>query len=315
MLYIGIDLGGTDIKAGIVDKEGYIISQAKRPTSAKRHYSEVIKDMADCAKEALDSVHYDLDDIASVGIGIPGIGDNEKGKVIFCTNLSWYDVPLREEMQKYIDKPVFIGNDATVAGFAEYIAGVSKGTHSSVFITLGTGVGSGIIINGKPWSGFHGVGSELGHITLERNGILCSCGNKGCLERYCSATAVIRMGREELKVNPDSLMMKNCNNNPENLDAKNVFDAAKANDVSALKVFDEYVENLCMAVNTVIGFLDPEVIVLGGGVSKAGTYLTDAINKRIGKYLLFKTCGYSKIQLAELGAGAGMIGAAMLGAY
>ena len=227
--------------------------------------------------------------------------------------MGWKDVPLRSELQKYINKPVFIDNDATVAGFAESVAGVSKGTSSSVFLTLGTGVGGGIVINVRPWSGFHGVGSEIGHIPMDIGGVPCTCGNEGCLERYCSATAIIRMGKQILQQHPESMMMEMVGGDPEKLTAKIVFDAARELDNAAMKVFTTYVDYLAKACYTIIAFLDPEVIVLGGGVSKAGSFLLDAVRARVPKYLLFKTLPYSRIELARLGADAGMIGAAMLG--
>lgn len=314
MFYIGIDLGGTDIKTGIVNTEGKIISKAQCPTLANRDYTEVIKDMANCALSALENANLTINDIASVGIGIPGIAEEETGTVIFCTNLGWYDVPLKTEIQKYINKPVFINNDATVAGYAESVSGIAKGTSSSVFITLGTGVGSGIIINGKPWSGFHGIGSELGHIPLQIfDGNTCTCGNVGCLERYCSASAIIRFAREAVAENSNSLIMELANGNAQNINAKVVIDAAKQGDEVATKVFEKYVFCLCKAILSVINFIDPEVIVLGGGVSKAGDFLVDSINKEIKKYLLFKKMPYPKILIANLGADAGVIGAAMLG--
>ncbi|NMD38617.1 MAG: ROK family protein [Christensenellaceae bacterium] len=314
MFNIGIDLGGTDIKTAIVDMDGNIVAKAQRPTLAQRPYNEVVKDMADSALEALAKTSYTLDDIKNIGIGIPGIADEKTGNVIFCTNLGWYDTPLSKEIQKYINKPVFINNDATVAGYAEYIAVVSKGTHSSVFITLGTGIGSGIIINGKPWSGFHGVGAELGHAPLNViNGVMCTCGNEGCLERYCSATALIRLAKETLQKDNNSIIFEKCKGNLEKINARMVVDAAKENDEIAVKIFDEYVFYLSKAILMVINIIDPEVIVLGGGVSKAGSFLVDAVNKKIPGFLLYKNSKYPEILIAKLGADAGVIGAAMLG--
>ena len=315
MVYIGIDVGGTGIKIGLVNEEGQLIHQGETPTLVGRPYQEIIADMGHCALKVLEEAKLTVDDVHSVGIGIPGIADAKTGNVIFCTNMGWKDVPLRSELQKYINKPVFIDNDATVAGFAESVAGVSTGTSSSVFLTLGTGVGGGIVINGRPWSGFHGVGSEIGHIPMDIGGIPCTCGNEGCLERYCSATAIIRMGKQILQQHPESLMMEMVGGDPEKLNAKIVFDAARELDNAAMKVFTTYVDYLAKACYTIIAFLDPEVIVLGGGVSKAGAFLLDAVRARVPKYLLFKTLPYSRIELARLGADAGMIGAAMLGKH
>ncbi|MEA5146313.1 MAG: ROK family protein, partial [Candidatus Limiplasma sp.] len=191
MVYIGIDVGGTGIKVGIVNDEGCILAQGETPTLVGRPFEDIVRDMATCAQDVLARSGYSLTDVHSVGVGVPGVANQESGVVVFCTNLGWHNVPLRAELQKHISKPVFIDNDATVAGYAESICGVSVGSHSSVFMTLGTGVGGGIVIGGKPWSGFHGIGSEIGHIPMDIEGVPCTCGNRGCLERYCSATAII----------------------------------------------------------------------------------------------------------------------------
>ncbi len=312
MVYIGIDLGGTKIAAGITTREGEILAQASTATIAERHYKDVVRDMATCALEALEGAGKTIDDVDSIGIGIPGIADNVTGVVIFCTNLGWHNVPLRDELQKYINKPVFIDNDATVAGLAESQAGVSKNASSSVFLTLGTGVGGGIIINGKPWTGAHGVASELGHLTLELDGIPCTCGKSGCLERYCSATGLIRMGREAVAMHPESMILQRAGS-PEKINGKIIIDCSKEGDPIAMKVFDRYTRYLALAINTVISFLDPEMIVLGGGISMSGQYLLDAITEKIPNYLMFKSMPYGEIKLAVLGNNAGIIGAAMLG--
>ena len=179
MVYIGIDVGGTGVQVGVVDKHGHILAKDSFPTGVGRPYQEMIRDMADCTRSAVAKAGLSVEDIQSIGVGIPGLADAKTGNVIFCTNLGWRDIPLRDEFQRHLDKPVYIDNDATVAGLAESVAGVSAGTDSSVFITLGTGVGGGIVIHGKVWSGFHGVGSEIGHMILELDGEPCTCGNRG----------------------------------------------------------------------------------------------------------------------------------------
>ena len=180
MKYIGIDLGGTGIKAGVVDEKGGILCKADCPTGVERGYEAVIRDMAGLCEEVVRKAGLSMDDIAAIGIGLPGIYDPATGLVPFCTNLHWHQVPVTAEMHKYVDKPVFIDNDATVAGLAESVAGVSAGAKVSVFVTLGTGVGGGIIVDGKPYSGPHGVASEIGHMITVVGGELCTCGNRGC---------------------------------------------------------------------------------------------------------------------------------------
>lgn len=314
MIFVGIDVGGTGIQLGAVDKNGHILAKGGIQTRTDLPWQEQIHQIAACVLDTLQKANLPLEEVQSIGVGVPGLANNKTGQVVFCTNLGWENIPFREEFQKHIDKPVYIDNDATVAGLAESVAGVSAGTDSSVFITLGTGVGGGIVLHGKVWSGFHGIGSEIGHMILEADGERCSCGNQGCLERYCSATAIIRMAREQIAAHPESQIVALCGGDPEKINAKLVFDAAREGDPTAEKVFRRYVRYLAQAIDSVIAFLDPEVIVLGGGVSKAGVFLLDAVRKEVPNYLLYKSMPFSRIELAQLGADAGIIGAAMLGA-
>ncbi len=311
MYYIGVDLGGTNIAVGIVNEEGRILAQAETPTLAQRPYQELVRDMALCARKAMAQANIAERDIHSIGIGIPGVAEN--GTVLFCTNLGWHNIPLSDEMHKYFDKPVYIENDATVAGWAEFQAGVSRGVNSSVFLTLGTGVGAGIVINGKIWAGAHGAASELGHITIVADGEPCTCGKRGCTERYCSATAIIRMAREACKAHPESAILQAVNGNMEKINAKTVFDAAKGGDATAMQVFNCYVKYLTIAINNVVSFLDPDMIVLGGGVSRAGDFLLNAVKELLPSYLMFPMLTMPDLRLASLGNEAGIIGAALLG--
>jgi len=312
MVYIGIDLGGTNIAVGAVDEEGRILSEASVKTLAQRPFEEIVRDMAGCVRRVTDKLGLTEQDVKSIGIGIPGVAD-ENGTVLNCTNLSWFNVPLAAEMKKYFDLPVFIGNDANVAALAESYAGISRGCRSSVMVTLGTGVGGGIVIDGRPWNGAHGRGGEIGHMTLMPDGVPCTCGNNGCVERYCSATALIRMAQQECRAYPDSLIMKKAGGDPARINAKQVIDAAKEGDAPALRVFNSFVNYLALAINNITAFLDPEIIVLGGGVSHAGAFLLDAVRALLPRYQIFKALPIPRLELAQLGNEAGIIGAAMLG--
>ena len=313
MYYVGIDLGGTSIKVGLVDENGKILKKVSRPTKVERGARPVVDDMADMSLEVVKLCGVSMDEVKAIGIGLPGILDPRTGHVPFCTNLGWHDVPVIEWMQETVDKPIFIQNDATVAGLAESVAGVSAGVKNSVFLTLGTGVGGGIVLDGKVYSGSHGVGSELGHMITVAGGEECTCGNRGCWERYSSATALIRMGRQAAGEHADSFIATSVGGDLDKITAKTVIDAAKAGDETALKVFDEYVYNLCVGLVGIINFIDPEVIVLGGGVSLAGDFLLDAVNKKLPGMIFYKTMPYAEVKLAVLGNDAGIIGAAMLG--
>lgn len=308
---VGIDVGGTGIKVGIVNEQFEIITEKSIPTCTDFPFEEQIRRIASCVLSALSSAGLQESDIHSIGVGIPGIA-SRNGTVIKCTNMGWHHVPFRDEFVKHINKPVFIDNDANVAALAESVAGISAGTSSSVFITIGTGIGSGIIIDGKIWNGFHGIGGELGHVIFDLDGVPCTCGNHGCLERYCSATAIIRMGKEALAAHPDSLMAMLTDHNPDKINARIVFDAARENDPAALEVYNRYIDYLAQAVASIVNLLDPEIIVLGGGVSKAGSFLLDPLVTRFPKYVIFSEQPMPDIRLAVLGPEAGIIGAAML---
>ncbi len=313
MVYIGIDLGGTNIAVGVVSEAGSILSETSAKTLAERPYQEVIRDMAACVMKAVTKAGLTEADIASIGIGIPGVAQGDSGVVFNCTNLGWINVPLRAEMQKYINKPVFLDNDANVAALAESYFGVSAGYKSSVMITLGTGVGGGIVINGRPWAGAHGRGGEIGHMTLVPDGAPCTCGNNGCVERYCSATALIRTAKQECYSFPDTAILKKAGGDINRVNAKLVIDAAKEGDASALRVFNSFVKYLAMTINDITAFFDPDIIVLGGGVSYAGDFLLNNVAALLPRYQMFKALPIPKLALAKLGNEAGIVGAAMLG--
>ena len=312
MVYVGIDLGGTGIKAGVVDEHGKILSRVECPTHLERGHEAVIEDMAKLALAAIEASGHTLADVPSIGCGIPGIGLPD-GMVPFCTNLGWHNVPLRALMQKVIDKPILIDNDATVAGLAESVAGVSRGAANSVFLTLGTGLGGGIVIGGKVYSGSHNIGSELGHMVVMIDGELCTCGNHGCWERYASGTALINQGRAAAHAHPESAIVKAVSGDLDKIEARTVIDAAKAGDEVAMAVFDRYCFYLSAGINTIINAIDPEIVALGGGVSHAGQFLLDGVRKHVSEHLFYRTMPYARIELAVLGNDAGIIGAAMLG--
>ena len=312
MVRIGIDVGGTGIQIGVVNRDNHIIQEGSIPTRTDLSFEEQVHRIVGCVIDTVKAARLSEDDIESVGVGIPGIASAKTGEIIKCTNMGWFHVPFRDVFNGYLNKPVHIDNDANVAALAESVAGVSAGTSSSVFITIGTGIGSGIIMNGRIWSGAHHIGGELGHVIFDLDGVPCSCGNHGCLERYCSATALIRMAREAVADHPDSMILQSVGMDPSKIEAKTVFDAAHAEDPLALKVYHHYIDCLAQAVASVVNLLDPEVIVLGGGVSKAGSFLLDPLTKEYRKYVLFNDQPLPPVRLAVLGSEAGIIGAAML---
>ena len=313
MYYIGLDVGGTTFKAGVVTEEGKILHKDAMPTGIERPYQEIIADMALLCRKVAADAGIDMADVKAIGVGVPGLFDNKTGRIPFCTNLAWHDVPLVEIFQKEIDKPVFVNNDATVAGLAESVAGVSKGTRNSVFVTLGTGTGGGVVLDGKVYMGPHGIATEIGHMVTVVGGEMCTCGHRGCWERYSSASAIIREGRKFAEAHPESPLAKSVGGDLSKIEARTVIDLAKEGDPDCVKLFDEYVYHLAVGLANLINLYDPEVIALGGGVSKAGDFLLDKVRALMPELVFFRTMPYARIELARLGNDAGIIGAAMLG--
>ena len=313
MYNIGVDLGGTNIAAAIVNDKGQILVKGSTPTLNDRSYEPIVADMAKLCKDLVAEAGLKFEDIHSVGIGSPGIPDPIKGLIVYANNLSFRNTPIREEFQKHIDLPVYVENDANVAAFGEYEAGTGKQYKDIIAITLGTGVGGGVIIDHKIVGGSWNGGAELGHIVIKSGGVQCTCGRKGCWERYSSATGLIREATLAAISNPDSQLNKLVEGNMDKMNAKIPFDAAQQGDVIAQSVIDQYVEDLAVGLVNVINIFQPEIIVLGGGVSAQGDNLIVPLKERMTEEIyggeeMFKT----KIEVAQLGNDAGIIGAALL---
>ncbi len=305
-MYIGVDLGGTNIAVGIVSKEGKILSQSSRPTLSERHYSEIVTDIAELCAEVTQMGGKNISDIKGIGIGSPGSIDSKNGVVVYANNLNWHNLPLADELRKYIDVPVKVENDANAAAYGEYaINGDNK--DSFIAITLGTGVGGGIIIDKKIYHGFNGAGGELGHIALKHNGEPCSCGNMGCWEAYASVTALIRQTKRAIAENPDSLMAKD-----ENVSGKTAFVAAKAGDAAAQKVVDQYLEYVAEGITSIVNIFQPDVLVIGGGISKEGDYLLNPVKEYVKNHNYAKGLPQTELKIATLMNDAGIIGAALV---
>ena len=311
-MYIGVDLGGTNIAVGIVDEQGNIKHEKSCITRVGKEPQEIVEDMAALILNTLEEFNMELKEIKAIGIGIPGLADKD-GCVIYCVNLGWKNVQLRDLLQKKLHKPIYIDNDATVAALAEYESGSMKNCKSGVMITLGTGIGAGIILNGDVYSGFNGVGSELGHVVVGQNFYNCNCGRNGCLETFASSTAIIKYTKkliEEMKEN--TTIIEKAGGDINNINAKIVFDCAKEGDKIANLAVDRLVKYLGIGIFNIVNFIDPEVIALGGGVAGAGQYLLDMVINEVMPNRLFNELPMSRIVLAELGNKAGIIGAAMI---
>lgn len=315
MLYIGIDLGGTNIAAGLVDEYGNIISKGSVPTKREREYPEIIKDMAELVIKLIAESGLRTEDFRSIGVGSPGISNCETGEIVYANNIKFRNVPLRKELQKYINLPVYVNNDANAAAYAETLYGAASSAKSAVAITIGTGIGGGVIVDGRILSGFNNAASELGHMVVEMDGEECSCGRKGCWEVYASATACIKMTKKAALDNPHSLINTMVDGDLSKIDAKTVFDAAKQGDDTAQKVLCQYIKHIGEGLSNIVNIFQPEVIVIGGGVCKEGEYLLSPLRNYIHDHTFASSQGIkiAELKVAQLGNDAGIVGAAMLG--
>ena len=305
MVRLGIDLGGTNIAVGVVNEQNEIIGTASVKTMAPRPAEEIADSMREACLLALGEARMTLDDVASVGVGTPG-AVNEEGVVEFSANLGFNDTPLRDLVAERLGKPTYIENDANCAALGEQIDGCGGGVPNFVAVTLGTGVGGGIILGGKIVAGSNGAAGEIGHMKVRENELeTCGCGKKGCLEQYASATGVVRLAKRALTAAPaDETPLRKL----EEVSAKDVFDYAKSGDEFSLAIVDEVGKMLGEAIAHINCVVDPEVVVFGGGVSKAGQILLDAVEKYY-KPAAFHAAREVDFKLAVLGNDAGMYGA------
>ena len=309
--YIGIDLGGTNIAAGVVDESCKIIARASTPTKRPRSCADISEDMARVAREAASAAGISLEDVEYIGVGAPGTVNSETGRIEYSNNLDFYDEPLAEYIESKTGRRVYIENDANAAALGEFIAGAAKGRSSAVCITLGTGVGGGIIIDGKIYSGFNFAGAEIGHMVIEVDGAPCTCGRRGCFEAYSSATGLIRMTKEAMDADPGSKMHEMMG---DHVSGRLAFNAMRAGDKSAKAVVDKYIKYLAAGISNVINIFQPEVLCIGGGVCNEGDALMIPLREAVREQVYSKRSQRNtEILRASLGNDAGIIGAAVLG--
>ena len=309
-MYIGIDLGGTNIAAGIVREDGKIVVQSSVPTLSQRPTDEIVKDMVFLSKQLIKDAELELNDIEAVGIGCPGTINFETGEVIYSNNIKMEHYMLAKEFQKYLNLPVKIDNDANCAAMGEYIVS-GNNVPIFMFITLGTGVGSGLILNGKVFRGFNGAASEAGHITLVSGGEPCTCGKRGCWETYASVTSLIRQTKVAMEKNPESLMHEIAKAEGK-ISGRTSFDAAKQGDKAAQAVVKQYAQYVADGIVSVENVLQPDIISVGGGISREGEYLLQPVCEYAAANGFNKFMPKTKIVTAQSFNDAGIIGAAMI---
>ena len=309
---IGVDLGGTAIKAGVIDGQNRIVCRVSVPTGASRPFETVVADMAGAAAAAAAQAGLRMTDFPCVGFGMPGLIDHRRGVNAFAGNLGWREKPVAAELQKHIDVPVRIGNDANCAVIGETIAGAARGYDNVLMLTLGTGVGGGIILDRRLFTGGDGMGVELGHVQLLFGGEPCTCGSVGCLEAYASVTALIRQTEDMMARRPDSAMHAYARAHG-GVDGRTSFECMKQGDAAAAEVVEAYLHYLAAGIGSFICVFRPDVVLIGGGLSNQREALIDPLNELVRRYTFAsEMIGVPPVRRAELGNDAGIYGAAYL---
>ena len=308
MYVIGVDLGGTNIDVGVVDENHTIAAQAHTPTLAHRKPEEILDDIARCAREAAAGAGLELSEIVALGIGSPGTCDAEKGEVLNAHNLGWHGVPVRAELERRLGLRVYLGNDADCAALGETVAGAARGCSDVLMVTLGTGIGGGIVAGGRVYAGHRSLGGEIGHMCIAMEGAECTCGQRGCWEAYASATALIRLGEAAAASRPDSRL-----SSMRPLDGLKIFTAANEGDPAARGVVEGYIRGLGVGLVNMINVLYPEIVLLGGGISRQGENLLGPLREYVASHFFVGIREVMpRIERASLGPAAGIIGAAAL---
>lgn len=306
--YIGIDIGGTFIKSAVVREDGTIVKRSSMPTLATRPYREIAADIV----KQLQLLQQDMP-VEGVGIGCPGAIDSQSGVVQYSNNLYWKNVPLADEIKKAVQCPVRISNDANVAALGEARFGAGKAYSDTALITLGTGVGGGIVVGGKLFEGYRSMGAEIGHMVIRSNGIPCTCGRRGCLEVYASATALIRETVFSMQTDRNSLMWEFVGGDLNKVDGRTSFECAKKGDAAAQYVVNNYIKYLAEGIVNILNIFRSQAIILGGGVCAQGEYLTKPLQKLVDELRYGgKDSLRTDIVIASLGNDAGVVGAASL---
>lgn len=318
MYRIGVDLGGTNIAVGIVDEDFRIVVKDSTPTLSGRDGKAIVNDIVALCRRLINDAGLSMDDVISLGVATPGVSDDETGEVIYANNLKFRHFPMLPLLREQLGlTEMHIANDANAAALGEAIAGAAKGSRSSVMITLGTGVGGGIIADGKIFTGFNCAAGELGHTVIEVNGYPCSCGRRGCWEAYSSATALIRMTKEKLEAcqrEGRATVMERLVAEKGKVSGRTAFDARRLGDVAADEIVSVYVKYLAAGIANVINAFQPEILSIGGGISNEGDYLLDLLIPEVQKGIYaYGRIPSTDIRIAALRSDAGIIGAAAIG--
>ena len=311
--YVGIDLGGTIIVAGLVDEAYNILGKVSRKTNRPRPAKEIADDMAACALDVIKQQGLTPEQVEWIGIGTPGIANSATGIIEYSNNLDFHNVPMAKWISEATGRPAFVENDANAAAYGEFVAGAAKGAANAVCITLGTGVGGGVIVDGKIYAGSNFAGAEIGHTVLSMDGPQCTCGRKGCFEVYSSATGLIRMTKDAIDAHPDCKMAAMAAEQGK-VSARTAFECMRAGDPVAKEVVDFYIKALAAGITNMINIFQPDVLCIGGGVCNEGDALLLPVKALVAEEVYTRNSDKNtEIVIAKLGNDAGIIGAAFLG--
>ncbi|MDR2647266.1 MAG: ROK family protein [Oscillospiraceae bacterium] len=312
-LRVGVDLGGTNISVGVISENHQIIGRGLRKTNAPRPAESIFSDIADAVRDAVADAGAELSQVASVGVGTPGSVNKAAGLIEFANNLGFHHVPAQALLQGMLHVPVYFDNDANCAALGEALAGSGMGVSSFVAITLGTGVGSGIVIDGKIVNGVNDAAGEMGHMVIVADGLPCNCGRLGCWERYASATALIEQTKEAMKLHPESLLWQLASGSLDNVNGKTSFDAWRAGDHTGVYLVERYMHYLAVGLGNIINALQPAMICVGGGIGHEKESLLAPLRALVTKerYSIYAAV-QTQLVSAALGNDAGVIGAAAL---
>ena len=309
---VGVDLGGTNIAVGLVDLETKsIVKQYSVKTNAPRPCEDISKDIASTVNKVCSMQNISVNDLNWVGVCTPGIVKN--GEVVFANNLGWNNAKFGDILADLLGVPTYIANDGNAAAYAEAVWGSGAGSDSLIAFTLGTGVGGGIVFGGKIWEGMNGFAAEMGHTVIDPQGRLCGCGKRGCVEAYCSATALISETKRKMRLYPESSMWNDVGGDIDHVSGKTAFRAMEKGDVAATLVVNEFIDYLAIAVANAINLFQPDVVCIGGGISREGDNLLNPLRARVSHETFGVEGGRTKLVAATFRNDAGIIGAALLG--
>lgn len=311
--YIGVDLGGTNIVVGLVSEEYQIIDRCTCPTNLPRPAKAIVDNIAKLIRQLLVKQNITIEDICSIGVGVPGTANKETGMVEYANNLGFYDVPFVSLLKEYFDTKICFDNDGNAAAWGEYLAGCGKGYHSLIAITLGTGVGGGIVMNDQLYTGSNYAAAEIGHHVICMDGVPCNCGRNGCFEAYASATALIEQTKAAMDLNKESYLWELCEGDINRVEGKILFDAVAKGDNTASMVLEQFIKYLSVGITNLINIFQPDILCIGGGISKAGSIFIEPLIERVNREIYTRnSLKQTKIVIAELDNDAGIIGAAHL---